>query len=468
VRIIVVGAGEVGTYVADRLSSQKHDVVLIEVDPARCRALGLKLDVQVLEGSGTDPEMLELAGIDDAELLVAVTKSDEVNLVSALLARQAGVGKTIVRIESRRLRSSAVDALFKGAEDHLVIDPDREVAQEVLRLMEYPGALDLAQMGDGEVIVLGARLPGEAPLVGVSLHALGRELEPDWDFIVASITRDAEGEEEEETIIPREDVTLREGDLLRVVCKRRALRDVTRRLGLAREMPTRALLLGGGRTAELLAESLISRGLDIGIIERRHERAGELSARFGQAVVYQGDITDADLLVEADVSRQDVVIALTGEDHSNVLACLYAKSAGVSRARRRGSERGGPETIAVIHRLELLDLIEAHQVDAAVSPRTASANSVLRFIRGGEETVAAVATFLHGDVEVLEFAVSDSSTCNGATLEDLDVPKGALVGAIVRDGKPQIARGRSTLRDQDHVVVIARPDSVDGVTALFG
>ncbi len=466
-RIIVVGAGEVGTYVADRLSSQKHDVVLIEVDPARCRALGLKLDVQVLEGSGTDPEMLELAGIEDAELLVAVTKSDEVNLVSALLARQAGVGKTIVRIESRRLRSSAVDALFKGAEDHLVIDPDREVAQEVLRLMEYPGALDLAQMGDGEVIVLGARLPGEAPLVGVSLHALGRELEPDWDFIVASITRDAEGEEEE-TIIPREDVTLREGDLLRVVCKRRALRDVTRRLGLAREMPTRALLLGGGRTAELLAESLTSRGLDIGIIERRHERAGELSARFGQAVVYQGDITDADLLVEADVSRQDVVIALTGEDHSNVLACLYAKSAGVSRARRRGSERGGPETIAVIHRLELLDLIEAHQVDAAVSPRTASANSVLRFIRGGEETVAAVATFLHGDVEVLEFAVSDSSTCNGATLEDLDVPKGALVGAIVRDGKPQIARGRSTLRDQDHVVVIARPDSVDGVTALFG
>ncbi|SVA97012.1 uncharacterized protein METZ01_LOCUS149866, partial [marine metagenome] len=151
VRIIVVGAGEVGTYVADRLSSQKHDVVLIEVDPARCRALGLKLDVQVLEGSGTDPEMLELAGIEDAELLVAVTKSDEVNLVSALLARQAGVGKTIVRIESRRLRSPKVDALFKGAEDHLVIDPDREVAEEVLHLMEYPGALDLARMGDGEV-----------------------------------------------------------------------------------------------------------------------------------------------------------------------------------------------------------------------------------------------------------------------------------------------------------------------------
>jgi trk system potassium uptake protein TrkA len=422
----------------------------------------------MLEGSGTDPKMLAMAGIDDADLLVAVTKSDEVNLVSALLARLAGVDKTIVRIESRRLRSPAIDALFKGVEDHLVIDPDREVAEEVLRLMEYPGAVDISQMGDGEVIVLGARLPADAPLVGVSLHALGRELEPDWDFIVASITRTDEDTDEEKTIIPREDVILRAGDLLRVVCKRRALRDVTNRLGLARDMPTRALLLGGGRTAELLAESLIARGLDIGVIERRPERAGELSARFGQAIVYQGDITDADLLEQADVSGQDVVIALTGEDHANVLACLYAKSAGATRARRRGTDKGGPETIAVIHRLELLDLIEAHQVDAAVSPRTASANSVLRFIRGGGETVTAVATFLHGDVEVLEFAVSGDSACNGETLADLDVPKGALVGAIVRDGKPQIARGRSTLRDRDHVVVIARPDSVDRVTALFG
>ena len=380
-RIIVVGAGEVGTYVADRLSRQRHDVALIEVDAARCRAVGLKLDVQILEGSGTDPEKLKVAGIDDADLLVAVTKSDEVNLVSALLARLAGVDKTIVRIESRRLRSPAIDALFKGAEDHMVIDPDREVAEEVLRLMEYPGAVDLTQMADGEVIVLGARLPVHASLVGASLHALGRELEPDWDFIVASITRTDEDTDEEETIIPREDVILRAGDLLRVVCKRRALRDVTNRLGLARDMPTRALLLGGGRTAELLAESLIARGLDIGVIERRPERAGELSARFGQAIVYQGDITDADLLEQADVSRQDVVIALTGEDHANVLACLYAKSAGATRARRRGTDNGGPETIAVIHRLELLDLIEAHQVDAAVSPRTMASRRSLSLTR---------------------------------------------------------------------------------------
>ena len=467
-RIIVVGAGEVGTYVADRLSGQEHDVALIELDPARCSVVGDKLDVLVVQGSGTDPGRLAAAGLAEADLLVAVTKHDEVNLLSALLARRAGVTKTVVRIESNRLREPEVQALFEDADDHLVIDPDREVAEEVFRLMEYPGAVDLALMADGEVVVLGVRLPGHASLVGVSLHALGRELDPDWDFIVASITRTEEGEEDEQTIIPREDVILREGDLLRVVCKRRALRDVTKRLGLAREMPTRALILGGGRTAELLANSLLDRGIDVGVIERRPERAYELSANLDRAVVYQGDISDADLLEEAGVAEQDVVIAMTGEDHANVLACLYAKSAGASRARRRGRSDSHLETIAVIHRLELLDLLEAQQVDAAVSPRTATANSVLRFVRGDVDSVAAVATFLHGDVEVLEFAVSEDSVCQGKTVADLAIPKGALIGAIVRDGKPQIARGRSTLRDRDHAVVIARPDSVGRVSELFG
>jgi len=468
VRIIVVGAGEVGTYVAERLSNQEHDVALIELDSARCRVVEEKLDVLVVEGSGSDPSCLVAAGGEEADLIVAVTKEDEVNLVSALLARDMGVPKTIVRVESKPLRTPRVEALFAGAEDHLVIDPDAGVAEEVFRLMEYPGAVDLGLMGEGEVVILGARLPAHASLVGTSLHALGKELEPDWDFIVASITRQIDNKEEEQTIIPREDVVLQENDLLRVVCKRRSLRNVTQRLGLARGMPTRALLLGGGRTAEILAETLIGRGIDVGIIERRIERAEELSERLDRAVVYVGDITDAELLDAASVAQQDVVIALTGEDHANVLACLYAKSAGSVRAKQKGLGSNGPETIAVIHRLELLDLLEAQQVDATVTPRTASANSVLRFVRGDVESVTAVATYLHGDVEVLEFVVSEDSACEGKILGELEIPKGALVGAIVRDGKPQIARGQSTLRSHDRVVLIARPDSVDRVSELFG
>jgi len=466
VRIIVVGAGEVGTYVADRLSRQEHDIALIELDSERFMQVDAELDVLAVNGSGTDPTALKRAGIEEADLLVAATNKDEINLFSALLARQAGVNKTIVRVESRKLRSKEVASLFEKFDDHLVIDPDQEVADSVLRLMEYPGVMDLSRMADEEVVIIGARLPAHAPMIGVSLHALGRELDPDWDFIVGTITRKVEEDDQEETtIIPRQDEVLREGDLLRVICKSRALRDVTDRLGIAKDVPRRALLLGGGRTAEMIAESLLYRGVDVAIIEKKHDRAIELSETLAKALIYEGDVTDVEMLEEADVARQDLVIALTGEDDANVLACLYAKS--TSARSKKGNNGTGIETIAVVHRLKLLDLLETNQVDTALSPRTATANSVLRFVRGDVGSVAAVETFLHGDVEVLEFAVSEESPCVGRTLSEMDVTKDALVGAIVRDGKAQIARGQSTFRSNDHVIAIAKPESVEKLTALF-
>ena len=465
-RIIVVGAGEVGTYIADRLSRQEHDIALIELDPERYRQIDAELDVLAINGSGTDSGVLKKAGIADTDLLVAATNKDEINLFSALLARQAGVGKTIVRVESRKLRSKEVSALFEKFDDHLVIDPDQEVADSVLRLMEYPGAMDLSRMASEEVVIIGARLPAHAPLVGVSLHALGRELDPDWDFIVGTITRKLENDDlEEVTIVPRQDEILKEGDLLRVICKSRALHDVTNRLGIARDVPRRALLLGGGRTAEMIAESLLYRGVDVAIIEKKHERALELSENLAKALIYEGDVTDVEMLEEADVARQDLVIALTGEDDANVLACLYAKSVSAQSKKTNGDD--GIETIAVVHRLKLLDLLETNQVDTALSPRTATANSVLRFVRGDVESVAAVETFLHGDVEILEFAVSDESPCVDRSIGDMQLTKGALIGAIVRDGKAQIARGHSTFRANDHVIAIAKPESVEKLTALF-
>ena len=465
-RIIVVGAGEVGTYIADRLSRQEHDIALIELDPERYRQIDAELDVLAINGSGTDSGVLKKAGIADTDLLVAATNKDEINLFSALLARQAGVGKTIVRVESRKLRSKEVSALFEKFDDHLVIDPDQEVADSVLRLMEYPGAMDLSRMANEEVVIIGARLPAHAPLVGVSLHALGRELDPDWDFIVGTITRKVESDDSEEvTIVPRQDEILKEGDLLRVICKSRALHDVTNRLGIARDVPRRALLLGGGRTAEMIAESLLYRGVDVAIIEKKHERALELSENLAKALIYEGDVTDVEMLEEADVARQDLVIALTGEDDANVLACLNAKSVSAQSKKTNGDD--GIETIAVVHRLKLLDLLETNQVDTALSPRTATANSVLRFVRGDVESVAAVETFLHGDVEILEFAVSDESPCVDRSIGDMQLTKGALIGAIVRDGKAQIARGHSTFRANDHVIAIAKPESVEKLTALF-
>jgi len=442
VRVIVIGAGEVGSYVADRLSREGVDVYVIERDAKRAAHLAETVDVEVITGSGTHPATLALAGVEAADLLVAVTKSDEVNLIASMLAKQADVPRTIVRLEAQELRGQDAAGIRRASEADLFIDPDEETAQEVLSLIEMPGASEVAKLGNGEVLVIGARVPEDAPIVGKSLIELGVENEPEWDYIVSSIRRG------EETVIPRGDYTIEANDLVRVVCKRSARRKVAKLLGLARDVPREILLLGGGRTATIVADKLRHTGARVQMIERNPDRARELAEQLDGVRVLCGDITDSDVLDEADLPRIELVAALTGEDDANVLASVYAKAAGV------------PETIAVVHRLNFLSLLGRVGVDAALSPRTATANGVLRFVRGD---VAQVATFLEGEVELLEFEIHKGSAADGRTIAELKLPRDVLISAVVRDGRSQIARGRTTLRKGDHVIVMAEPQSVDVV-----
>jgi len=447
VHIVVVGAGEVGSYVADRLSREGHDVAIVDIDGAKLNAIDQRVDVLTVCGSGTHPDVLRRAGIEHSELMVAVTANDEVNLIASMLAKSIGVSRSIVRIEAAELRGQAAEDIRKASGADLIIDPDAETAEEVLELLDYPGADEVAHMVGGEIVLIGARLPEHAPLVGRTLGEIGEEFEPDWDFMVTAIGRG------DETVIPRRDHRLEAGDHVRVVVKRRARGLMIELLGLDARVPNQVMLLGGGRTAEMLALSLAERGIRAVIVERNPERARELAEHLDDALVLEGDITDADLLEEADVGRFDMVVATTGEDDANILACLYAKANGVG------------ETVAVVHRLALLTLLEDAGIDVALSPRTATANGVLRFVRGG---VAAVATFLHGDVEVLELEVAPGSPADGELVRDLGLPKDALIAAAVRDGKPRIIRGRSHLRARDRVVVVAIPSAVEAVRSAIG
>ncbi len=444
--VIVVGAGEVGSYVAARLSNERHNVSVVDTHAGRLRQLASEVDVLTVEGSGTHPSVLKDAGIEGCDLMVAVTSNDEVNLVTSLIAKQCGVDKTIVRIEAEELRSRASAELRQTFQADLVIDPDYQTAERILNLLDFPGASEIAVMAHGEVIVIGARLMEDAPIVGRKLSEIAADYEPDWEFIVGSISRG------DETHIPRGDYTLMPDDLVRVACERRARRRVGRLLGLGDGLVRHVLLLGGGRTAEILAARLVSRGVEVVVVERDESRARALAECLTDVQVFQGDITDAALLEETGLSRFDVVAALTGEDEANILACLYAKSVGAS------------ETIAVVHKLALLSLLGSAGVDVALSPRTATADGVMRFVRGD---VTAVATFLESDAEVLELEVAPGSVADGAVMKDLNLPKSVLIGAIVRDGKPHIARGHSRLRGRDHVVVFAIPDSVQEVRRLL-
>jgi trk system potassium uptake protein TrkA len=447
VYVIVVGAGEVGSYVAERLSREGHDVAVIERNAGPLRVVEDHLDVLTVLGNGTHPQTLGQAGVDKADLLVAVTDSDEVNMMASLVAKQAGVARTVIRIEAPELRDEAAADLGRAIAADLVIDPDEEAALDILELLEYPGASEVEVLAGGEVIVLGARLQPGAPLVGRTLLEVGQEYEPEWELLFGAISRDGE------TIIPRGNQRLEANDLLRVLCRRQARRQLAVLLGLDRRAPKRIMLLGGGHIAEMVASQLSGRGAEVVIVEHDLDRARELANELHRVTVLAGEITDADVLADADVGSFDVVVALTGEDDANILACLYAKASGAE------------ETMAVVHRLSLLPLLSEVGIDAALSPRTATANGVLRFVRGG---VAAVATFLEGEAEVLEVEVRPGTHADGAIVAELRLPKDVLIGAIVREGKAQIARGRSRLRTRDHVIVFAMPEVVDDVRRVFG
>ena len=442
----MVGAGEVGSYIAARLSREGNDVVVVDHNSGRLDALAADVDLLAVHGSGTNPRVLDEAGLERAEVVVAVTDSDEVNLLTCMLAKQSGVPATAARLQDSDLRGQRGRSLRDAIGVDLVLDPDEQTADAIMDLLVYHGVSDINELANGEVLVVGARLADDAPLVGKTMAEVGAYYEPEWDFIFGALSRNGE------ITVMRRDTTLEPHDLLRVVCRRQGRRELMEIMGLSRSELRRVMILGGGRTAGLLAGRLLERRIDVVIIEQRHERCMELSERHAGALVLHGDITDIDVLAREDVGSFDAVVAATGEDDANVLACLYAKSEGAS------------ETIPVVHRLSLLPLLEQVGIDAALSPRTASANMVLRMVRGD---VTAVATFLQGNVEVLEFAVGAGSQADGSLVRDLHLPGQMLLAAIVRDGKARIARGRSELRARDHVVAFVTPDCVDEVKQAF-
>ena len=450
VRILVVGAGEVGSYVAARLSREGNDVVVIDELRDPLTRLERDNDILTVMGDATNPSTLIEAEVDKAEVLVAVTQSYKTNLLVCLQARQARGQEalsTVARIDDPELRGPAGRKIRDAMGVDLVLDPDEQTAGAIQELLLYRGASNLHEMAGGEVLLVGARLADDAPVVGRSIGEIGSSYDPEWDFIFGEIVRDGESH------VVREETVLRSHDLLRVVCLRRGRRELMGLLGLHRTEVKRVMLLGGGRTAELLAKRLIDRGVEVVIIEMRKERCERLAENLPGCLVLEGDITDTDLLSSERVGDFDTVVASTGQDDANVLACLYAKS------------MGAPETIAVVHRLSLLPLLEQAGIDAALSPRTASANSVLRYVRGD---VADVATFLDGDVEVVEFEVAPEAPADGAIVRDLGLSNNVLLAAIVRDGNAQIARGRSVLRARDHVIVFTKPHLVDEVKQAFG
>ena len=444
-RVVIVGAGEVGSYLAERLTKENHDVVVVEQDPERARHVEQHIDALVVTGSGSHPDVMAAAGIGGADLLVAVTSDDEANLVACMLARGEGVARRIARIEAAALRAPAAAGLLRAAGADVVIDPDEETAVEILHLLDDPGASEINMLAGDRVTVIGTVLGADSPLVGRPLSESFAPYRHDWQFLIGAVSRG------DKTIIPRRDIVLQAGDVVRIVDLGTSSNELRRLLGLTHARPHRVMLLGGGRTGEMVARRLVEMNSEVCLVERESERARELAEVLDDVLILEGDITDAELLEQERVDDHDAVIAVTGNDEDNILACLYAKSMGV------------PETIALLHRLEFLPLLRTLGIDGALSPRTACANGVMRIVRGGVQ----VATYLDMDVEVLELTVAADSSVEGQQIGDLHLPKEVLIAAVVRDGTSMIGRSHTVLQAGDHLVIFARPKAVAAARKRF-
>ena len=444
--VVIVGAGEIGFYLAERLAAEDHDIVVVELDPGRAEEVSERLDVQVVVGSGSHPDVLRKARIARADFVAAVTENDEVNLLASLVAEQNGVENTVIRLQNPAFRGLAAEQLRTRVGANLVIDPDRDTADEILELVHATGTDEVYRMG-GDLVVIGAVVREGAAVANQSLADIGRSLGMELEFLFGAVSRGGT------TVIPRGDQLILPGDHVRVLCRDSYKKRMLEQLGVPGALARRVMVLGGGAIGTRLATQLQDEGAEVVLVERDMRRAAELAAELDRVVVIGGDVTDTELLAEEAIGRMDAVVAATGEDASNVLACAFAASEGASF------------TVAVLHRLALLPLVSKFGVDAALSPRTASANAVLRHIRGNTSTVA---TFLESDAEVDEIEVSAGSLADGAVVSELDMPKDVLLGAVIRsEGKSEIVRGHTVLQAGDSIVLFTRPQSLADARTLF-
>ena len=440
-RIIIVGAGAIGSYLAERLSAEGQDVVVIEDDERRAAQLQESIDALVLTGNGASATMLETAGVDKADLLIAVSNSDGANVLACFTASDLGVKRTIARIENPEIREGA-DRL--GVD--VVIDPSATAADELATLISSGGASEVIHFADGQLVMLGGIVTPNAPITGDALKDL-RVRNAEWGWVVAALVREGT------TTVAHGDTVVRAGDHALVMTTRDHINDAVRMMGLKQKSFDRVVIMGGTRLAELTADVLDASGKSVVVVDEDEARAHRLAARHNSALIICGDPTDPEVIAELDLGEHDVVLSLTGWDEVNVLSCLVAKAHGAGMV------------IARFNRVEYVGLLAGVGIDAAISSRLLAASAILRFVRQGQ--VEQVATFSDTDAEAIEIEVEEGSRAAGKTLLELELPLGVIIGGISRNGTTFVPDGSTVVRTGDHIIFFALPRDIEESSALF-
>ncbi len=441
---MIVGGGEIGATLAEHLSRESKDVIVIEADEARVRELRDAADVSVVHGNGSNPEVLKAAGLDEAEMLIAVTNSDEVNIVASLVATKQSVIRTnIARVRDPDL-AAAVPALFEDDPLDLNINPEEVAARNILKTLRVPGAAGVFDFADGRVQVGAFTVDQDCATVGVPLFELANKF--DFDFNIVAISRRGPA------FIPDGRSQIEIGDKIYAAGSPEALSELASLLGKPNVDTRRIVIAGGGNITYHLAQMLEDEEISCKIIEADAGRCKYLAERLGRSVILHGAATDPDLLREENVGSTDAFLAFTKDEEDNILAALLAKRAGAARV------------MALVNKPSYASLVMTIGVDAVISPNAAAVSAILHFIRKGK--VVSVTTVGEEAAEALEVVALETSELVGKPLKEGGF-KNAIVGAIVRGDEVHIPSGEDIIEVGDHVVIFALKSAIPDVERLM-
>jgi len=437
--IILVGCGKIGQKIVEKLSKeQEHNITIVDLRQKIVNELVNLYDVMGVIGDCINADILDEAGVKDADILIAATGSDELNFTTCLLAKKMGNCQTIAR--TRKPEYAKTIGLFKDDLGlALVINSHFEAAQEISRILKFPNAIQIDTFAKSRIEILKFKIPAESILCNLKLSGMASKL--NCDILVCGVERG------NDVFIPDGNFEFKEGDLVSIVSTYKNCYEFFKKIGIKTNRVKDALIIGGGVTGYYLGQMLLQSGISVKIIEKERNRCEELSVLLPKATIINGDGTDNKLLLEEGIENTDSVVTLTNMDEENILLSLFARSKSSSKL------------ITKINRIEYNEVIKKLDLDTIIYPKTITAENVLKFVRAknnslGSSNIETMHFILDGKAEALEFEIKDNSSVVGKSLCRLQIKKNVLVACINRDGKTIIPRGQDTIEVGDSVIIV--------------
>ncbi|VAW16706.1 Trk system potassium uptake protein TrkA [hydrothermal vent metagenome] len=445
-KITIVGAGRIGQNLALLLSKENHEVYIIEENAEVAAKISDKLDAKVIVGSGVDPDVLQKANVSQADLVLAATASDETNIVTCLLSSLYGAKRKIARVRSTSLSESLSTFGYHQVQINEIINPELVAAQAIVKILQTPGASEVADFADGKILLRGFDVPENSSLCGEALSNLRDEDFP-WPFLIVSLVRKGT------VIFPKGDTVIEVDDLIYVLLPRESLGEFLTFVNPQVKMPKKVIIYGASITGINVAKNLAKFIKDVVVLEENEVLAQSVAGELSSATIIHGSASEGDILTECGIDVADVFIATTEDDHANLISSVLAK------------KMGAKTTIITTQHPEFMSIVGSLDIDAIINPHYLAVKQILHYVRG--KGISAVTKLLECDAEALEFTPEKNSPVTRDVIKNIKFPKDAIVGAVYREDKVVLASGDIQINEGEKVIVFCQQTAVKKLQALF-